>query len=115
MGDDDELKAYLSRAVAKWSNKSEFDQSGRFNLKKAEKRQHQQAVYHTLNNAEIGSITAWYSKKRQAGGKVRVIHQFPTSDGYCRVYQSYIKLNGAERHMTNKACKRLTNPWVFLK
>ena len=87
----------------------------RFNLKKAEKSQHQQAVYHALNNAGIGSVTAWYSNKRQAGGKVRVIHQFPTSDGYCRVYQSYIKLNGAERHMTNKACKRLTNPWVFLK
>jgi surface antigen len=87
----------------------------RFNLNREEKQQHQQAVYHTLNNAEIGAVTGWYSKKRLAGGKVRVVHQFPTSDGYCRIYQSYIQLNGAERHMTNKACKRLTNPWVFLK
>ena len=35
MGDDEQLKEYLSRNVAKWSNKSQFDQSGRFNLKKA--------------------------------------------------------------------------------
>ncbi len=87
----------------------------RFNLNKSEKQLHQQAVYHSLNNSEIGQITGWYSKKRLANGKVRVVHQFPTSDGYCRVYQSYIQLNGAQRHMTNKACKRLTLPWVFLK
>ena len=87
----------------------------RFNLNKGEKQQHQQAVYHSLNNANIGQITAWYSKKRKANGKIRVVHQFPTSDGYCRIYQSYIQLNGAKRHMTNKACKRLTHPWLFLK
>jgi len=87
----------------------------RFNLNKPEKLLHKQAVYHTLSNAEIGQITNWNSKKRLAAGKVRVIHQFPTSSGYCRVYQSYIQLNGATRHMTNKACKSYTHPWVFLK
>ena len=87
----------------------------RFNLNKKEKILHQQAVYHGLNNAGVGEITCWYSKKRLANGKVRVIHQFPTSDGYCRIYQSYIQLNGAERHMTNKACKRLNYPWRFLR
>ena len=87
----------------------------RFNLNKAEKLQHQQAVFHALNNADIGEITGWYSKKRLANGKVRVVFEYPTSDGYCRTYQSYILLNGAQRHMTNKACKRLTQGWVFLK
>ena len=87
----------------------------RFNLKKSEKILHKQAVYHTLNNADIGEITAWYSKNRLATGKVRVVHQYPTSSGYCRVYQSYIQLNGANRHLTNKACKSYTHPWVFLK
>ncbi len=87
----------------------------RFNLNKSEKQLHQQAVYHSLNNGQVGEITAWHSKKRLAAGKIRVVHQFPTSDGYCRVYQSYIQLNGAKRHMTNKACKRLTQPWIFLK
>ncbi|MCP4143334.1 MAG: phage portal protein, partial [Chloroflexi bacterium] len=35
MGDDDQLKEYLTTQVFKWSNKSNFDQSGRFNLQKA--------------------------------------------------------------------------------
>ena len=35
MGEDDQLKTYLSKKVSEWSNKSNFDQSGRFNLRKA--------------------------------------------------------------------------------
>jgi len=87
----------------------------RFSLNKAEKMLHHSAVYHTLNNAEIGRTTSWYSKNRMAAGKVRVIHQFPTSNGYCRTYQAFIQLNGAKRHFTNKACKGFGSKWVFLK
>ena len=87
----------------------------RFSLNKKEKMMHQSAVYHSLNNAELGATTRWYSKERLASGKVRVVHQFPTSNGYCRIYQAYIKLNGAERHMTNKACRMFGNRWTFLK
>ena len=87
----------------------------RFSLNKKEKMLHQSAVFHSLDNAEIGATTSWYSKERLASGKVRVVHQFPTSGGYCRVYQAYIKLNGAERHMTNKACKGFGERWTFLK
>lgn len=87
----------------------------RFSLNDKEKMMHQSAVFHSLDNAEIGATTSWYSKERLASGKVRVVHQFPTSGGYCRVYQAYIKLNGAERHMTNKACKGFGERWTFLK
>ena len=86
-----------------------------FTLKKNEKLLHQQAVFHSLNNSKIGEITSWYSKKTRVAGKVRIIHEFPTSDGYCRLYQSYIVINGKHRHMNNKACKRLQYPWIFLK
>ena len=87
----------------------------RFNLTKSEKVLHKQAVYHTLNNADIGEITAWHSNKRLATGKVRVVHQYPTSSGYCRVYQSYIQLNGANRHLTNKACKRIEGGYEIVE
>jgi surface antigen len=87
----------------------------RFSLNDKEKMMHQSAVFHSLDNAEIGATTSWYSKERLAGGKVRVVHQFPESGGYCRVYQAYIKLNGAERHMTNKACRGFGERWTFLK
>ncbi len=76
----------------------------RFSLRKDEKMLHESAVFHALTKTENGAITSWYSKKRFAGGKVRVIHSFPIAGGYCRVYQAYIKVNGVARHMNNKAC-----------
>ena len=88
----------------------------RFSLNDEERKLHRSAVYHSLNNAELGAITRWHSKTRLAQGQVRVIHQWPTSDGYCRVYQAYIQLNGAARHFTNNACKRFGGvAWGFLK
>lgn len=87
----------------------------RFNLNNEEKMLHQSAVFHALNNAEIGVLTEWYSKKRLASGKVRIVHEYPESAGYCRVYQSYIQLNGASRHMYNKACKMAWHDWIFSK
>lgn len=79
----------------------------RFSLNDEEKKMHQSAVYHALNNDANGEITGWHSRDRLAQGKVRVIHSFPISGGRCRVYQSFIELNGTSRHWTNNACKGL--------
>ena len=88
----------------------------RFRLNKEEKKMHESAVFFALTNTQNGQIVSWYSKKRLAGGKVRVIHSYPISGGYCRTYQAYIKVNGKERHMTNNACKYLGAPtWQFYK
>ena len=88
----------------------------RFRLNKDEKKMHESAVFFALTNTENGKIVSWYSKKRLANGKVRVIHSYPISGGYCRTYQAYIKLNGKERHMTNNACKYVGSPsWSFYK
>ena len=88
----------------------------RFRLNKEEKKMHQSAVFFMLNDVPNGKIVSWYSKKRLANGKVRVIHSYPISGGYCRTYQAYIKVNGKERHMTNNACKYIGSPsWSFYK
>ena len=88
----------------------------RFRLKKDEKKMHKSAVFFMLQSAGNGEIVSWYSEKRLASGKVRVIHSYPISGGYCRTYQAYIKLNGAERHMTNNACKYIGSlGWSFYK
>ena len=88
----------------------------RFRLKKDEKKLHEQAVYFMLDNAANGKIVSWYSDKRLAGGKVRVIHSYPISSGYCRTYQAYIKVNGKERHKTNNACKYMgSSIWLFYR
>lgn len=88
----------------------------RFRLNKEEKKMHEFAVFFALTNMENGNIVSWYSKKRLAAGKVRVIHSYEISGGYCRTYQAYIKLNGKERHTTNNACKSIGTPsWSFYK
>ena len=88
----------------------------RFRLKKEEKKMHESAVFFALTSTQNGKIVSWYSKKRLAAGKVRVIHSYPISGGYCRTYQAYIKVNGKERHMTNNACKYIGTPsWSFYK
>ena len=88
----------------------------RFRLNKTEKKLHESAVFFMLNEVPNGKIVSWYSKERLANGKVRVIHSYQISGGYCRTYQAYIKLNGKERHMTNNACKYIGSPsWSFYK
>ena len=88
----------------------------RFSLKREEKKMHESAVFFALTSTQNGKIVSWYSKERLAAGKVRVIHSYPISGGYCRTYQAYIKVNGKERHMTNNACKYIGTPsWSFYK
>ena len=106
----DELKYSMTQFL--WRS----TQFMRFRLNKKEKKMHQSAVFFMLGNAPNGEIVSWYSNKRYANGHVRVIRSYPISGGYCRTYQAYIKLNGAERHMTNNACKYIGSPsWSFYK
>ena len=108
LGDD--LKYSMPAFLFRWT------QFMRFSLNKEEKKMHESAVFFALTSTQNGKIVSWYSKKRLAAGKVRVIHSYPISVGYCRTYQAYIKLNGKERHMTNNACKYIGSPsWSFYK
>lgn len=85
-------------------------------LKKEEKQLHKSTVFFMLDNAKDGKIVSWNSKKRLAQGKVRVIHTYPISGGYCRMYQAYIKIKSKQKHMTNNACKYIgAGTWVFYK
>ena len=88
----------------------------RFSLRKEEKKMHESAVFFMLDNAHNGEIVSWYSKKRLASGKVRVIHSYEISGGYCRTYQAFIKVRTKQKHMTNNACKYIGSPsWSFYK
>ena len=88
----------------------------RFSLNKTEKKMHESAVFFALTSTANGKIVSWYSKKRLAAGKVRVIHSYPINGGYCRTYQAYIQVKRKSRHMTNNACKYINDtPWVFYK
>jgi len=72
----------------------------RFSLKREEKKMHESAVFFALTSTQNGKIVSWYSKERLAAGKVRVIHSYPISGGYCRTYQAYIKVNGKDKQIS---------------
>ena len=85
-----------------------------YQLKRDEKKMHQAAVYYALENAPDFEIVEWYSKKRKAGGKVRVIHSYPVSAGYCRFYQGLIQVKNKARTGIIMACKSITSVgWSF--
>ena len=94
-----------------WNNKQYFN----FFLQDEEKKLHQSAVYNSLNNVRDNEITKWHSKNNNTFGIVKIIHSFEVSTGYCRVYQTVIQLENQARQLTNKACKRGSSNWVFLK
>ena len=88
----------------------------KFRLNKKEKKLHKSAVFFMLDNVKNGEIVSWYSEKRLVHGKVRVIHSYPISGGYCRTYQAFIHANGKAKHTTNNACKYIGSPsWSFYK
>jgi hypothetical protein len=87
-----------------------------FNLNKEEKNLHKQAVYHSLGTTMNGQVTSWYSKTRNVGGKVRVIHSYNMGSRQCRTYQAWIQVNGKNRHTTNNACVMYpSKTWSFYK
>ena len=91
--------------------------SYRFNLNDFEKKSHTSAIMFALDQAKNGQTVSWHNKKRLSHGKVRImISKFNKKGEFCRVFDSYIFLNGAKRGTTNTACKNLeNNSWVFLK
>ena len=84
----------------------------RFNLNKKEIDLHTNSIQVALNNTSNGKIVSWHNGKRLSSGKVRVVSTYYKNEKYCRIFQSYIKLNGAEKHTTKHVC-RIKNIWKF--
>ena len=84
----------------------------KFNLNNKEIDLHTNSIQVALNNTSNGEIVSWHNGERLSSGKVRVVKTYYKSDKYCRIFQSYIKLNGAEKHKTKHVCK-INNIWEF--
>tara|TARA_B110000261_G_scaffold142562_1_gene163967 strand:- start:2 stop:439 length:438 start_codon:yes stop_codon:yes gene_type:complete len=84
----------------------------RFNLNKKEIDLHTNSIQVALNNTSNGEIVSWHNGERLSSGKVRVVSTYYKNEKYCRIFQSYIKLNGAEKHTTKHVC-RIKNIWQF--
>ena len=84
----------------------------RFNLNEKEIKMHTDAIQIALNNAPNGKIVSWHNGNRLSSGKVRVVKTYYKNDRYCRIFQSYIKLNTAKKHDTKHVCK-VDGIWNF--
>ena len=84
----------------------------KFNLNEKEIKMHTDAIQIALNNTPNGKIVSWHNGDRLSSGKVRVVKTYYKNDRYCRIFQSYIKLNGAKKHNTKHVCK-VDNIWKF--
>ena len=84
----------------------------KFNLNEKEIKMHTDAIQIALNNTPNGKIVSWHNGDRLSSGKVRVVKTYYKNDRYCRIFQSYIKLNGAKKHNTKHVCK-IDNVWKF--
>ena len=84
----------------------------KFNLNEKEIKMHTDAIQITLNYAPNGKVVRWFNPDRLSAGKIRVVKTYYKKDRYCRIFQSYIKLNGAKKHKTKHVCK-VDNMWKF--
>ncbi len=84
----------------------------KFNLNEKEIKMHTDAIEIALNNTSNGKIVSWHNGERLSSGKVRVVKTYYKNDRYCRIFQSYIKLNGAKKHNTKHVCK-VNDVWMF--
>ena len=74
-----------------------------FNSK--ETRQHKAAVYTTLENMKDFEVVSWYSKSRDAGGKVRPFFTYGINSSLCRDFQVLLYIGKKARSKTFSACK----------
>jgi hypothetical protein len=84
----------------------------KFNLNNKEIELHTNSIEMALNNTSNGEVISWHNGERLSSGKVRVVSTYYKNEKYCRIFQSYIKLNGAEKHTTKHVC-RIKNIWQF--
>jgi len=89
----------------------------RFNLNNFEKKSHTSAIMFALDHSKNGQLVSWHNKNRLARGNVRVLmSKFNKKGEFCRIFDSYIFLNGAEKGNTNTSCKNLEKKkWIFFK
>ena len=82
-----------------------------FNSK--ETKQHESAVYMALEHVKDFEVVSWYSKSRDAGGKVRPLFTYGINSSTCRDFQVLLYIEKKARSKTFTACKFSWGYWGF--
>ena len=79
-----------------------------------ESKQHKDSIYMALNHLKDYEVVSWYSKTRDAGGKVRPLFTYPANSGICRDFQVLLYIEKKAKHKTFTACRTIhTYGWLF--
>lgn len=80
-----------------------------------DKKIYQQALMVMLDNMPVGQTMDWYSKSNPGvQGQMRVVYGYQTSNGYCRVYQSFIQKPNSSKDFQEYACRSMDQvAWQF--
>lgn len=80
-----------------------------------DKKIYQQTLMIMLDNMPVGKTIDWYSQTNPGvQGQMRVIYGYQTSNGYCRVYQSFIQKPNSSKDFQEYACRSEDQPaWKF--
>ena len=82
-----------------------------FNSK--ETKQHKSAVYMALEHVKDFEVVSWYSKSRDAGGKVRPLFTYGINSSKCRDFQVLLYIENIARSKTFTSCKFSWGYWAF--
>ena len=82
-----------------------------FNSK--EQKQHKAAVHMALNHVKNLEVVSWYSKSRDAGGKIRPIFTYGINSSTCRDFQVLLYIEKKARSKTFTGCKFVWGYWNF--
>ena len=82
-----------------------------FNSK--ETKQHKSAVYMALEHLKDFEVVSWYSKSRDAGGKVRPLFTYGINSSICRDFQVLLYIEKKARSKTFTSCKFSWGYWAF--
>lgn len=81
-----------------------------------DQRTHLQAILTALNNLQNGEIVEWFNPYTNNNGQVRVVYTANTGTGFCRVFQTLVRIDGNVSQYQETACvSGEKNSWDFYK
>jgi surface antigen len=83
-------------------------------LSSEDRRQHIQAIMVALEKSQNGELVEWWGRESGDRGIVRVVYTYGVGTGYCRVFQTYLVIDGDVSQYQETACLELNQKgWEF--
>ena len=100
----------FAQVLSNWGEYKWFQHS------EEDRREHEEAVFFTLEMGDIGETTSWYNEENNTSGHVRTIMTYPQGSGFCKIIQSNIRRGNKSNDYTETACIEYgQETWRFVR